>query len=103
MTTTGARIRRLREDNGLSGEKFGELCGLTKGAISQWESDLVTPPVDRLVELKKHIDFSIDWIYTGTIDPATQIAHRLGVRERQAWYQIGDTLAQHDNETKTKK
>lgn len=39
----GARIRQLRQANGLSGEKFGDLCGVTKGLISQWESDLARP------------------------------------------------------------
>lgn len=101
--TTGARIRQLREQHRLSGEKFGELCGgLTKGAISQWESDLVTPPVDRLVELKKHLDFSIDWIYTGNIDIATTIAQGLGVKERQAWYRAGRALAEPSEGTNGK-
>jgi transcriptional regulator with XRE-family HTH domain len=63
----GARIRKLREENELSGEKFGELCGVTKGMVSQWESDIVTPPTDRLIEIKKHLDFSYDWLISGHI------------------------------------
>lgn len=61
----GARLRQLRKANGLSGEKLGELCGVTKGMVSQWESDLVTPPTDRLLELHKHIAFSFDWLLQG--------------------------------------
>lgn len=30
--------------------------------ISQWESDTVTPPADRLIALAKKHDFSIDWV-----------------------------------------
>lgn len=61
----GARIRQLRERNGLSGEKFGELCGVTKGMVSQWESDTSTPPTERLIELRKHFLFSLDWLING--------------------------------------
>jgi len=61
----GARIRQLREQNKLSGERFGELCGVTKGMVSHWESDTSTPPTDRLIELRKHLIFSMDWLING--------------------------------------
>lgn len=61
----GARIRQLRVESKLSGEKFGDLCGVSKGMVSQWESDTSTPPTDRLVELKKHLNFSFDWLIGG--------------------------------------
>lgn len=64
--TIGARIRQLRNQNSLSGEKFGELCGVSKGMVSQWESDLVTPPTERLLELHKHLAFSFDWLLNGS-------------------------------------
>lgn len=93
----GARIRQLRETNKLSGEKFGEMCGLSKGAISQWENNDVTPPVDRLIELKKHIDFSIDWLYTGNVSIAEQISQKLTAKERAAWYRVGNSLAEPED------
>lgn len=70
----GARIRQLRLSNGLSGEKFGEMCDVTKGMVSQWESDTVTPSTDRLLALHKHLEFSFDWLLNGikaytTADP----------------------------------
>lgn len=63
--TIGARIRQLREKHGLSGEKFGALCGVTKGMVSHWESDTSDPTVDRLIELRKHLNFSLDWLING--------------------------------------
>lgn len=95
VMTIGNRIRKLRELHNLSQERFGELCGgLSKGAISQWESDLVTPPVDRMLDLKRQMEFSLEWIYTGKLDIATEISQRLGVKERQAWYRAGRSLAE---------
>lgn len=38
METMGDRIRTLREARKLSQEALGKLVGVTKGAVSQWES-----------------------------------------------------------------
>ena len=40
--TIGARIRQLRERNTLSQEKFGDLCGVSKASVSQWELGVAT-------------------------------------------------------------
>jgi transcriptional regulator with XRE-family HTH domain len=37
VETMGDRIRRLREAQGLTQPALAELCGVTKGAVSQWE------------------------------------------------------------------
>jgi transcriptional regulator with XRE-family HTH domain len=66
--TIGLRIRKLRERNNLSQEKFGELCGVSKASVSQWELGVATPPTDRLITLKKQLDFSFDWLIAGEID-----------------------------------
>ncbi len=64
----GARIRQLREQNNLSGDQFGELCGVSKGMVSHWESDTNTPTIDRIVKLRAKLDFSVEWLITGQID-----------------------------------
>lgn len=61
----GSRLRQLRQANKMSGQTFGEMCGVTKGMVSQWESDMSIPPVDRLIELHKRLDFSFDWLLNG--------------------------------------
>ncbi len=50
---------------------MGALCGVTKGMVSQWESDQGIPGTDRLLALRETIEFSIDWLLTnsGTMDP----------------------------------
>ncbi len=64
----GARIRQLRERNTLSQDKFGELCGVSKASVSQWETGNATPPTDRLVALREHLVFSFDWLIVGEVD-----------------------------------
>lgn len=71
--TIGTRLRHIRTSHSLSQEKLGELCGVTKGMVSQWELDIVTPPTDRLLEIHKHMKFSFDWLLNGG-DSATTYA-----------------------------
>lgn len=61
----GARFRQLRLHLNLSGEDVGTICGVSKGMVSQWESDKSTPTVERLLALRSEHKFSIDWILTG--------------------------------------
>lgn len=67
----GTRLRQLRTSRSLSQDKLGELCGVTKGMVSQWELNIVTPPTDRLLELHKHLKFSFDWLLNGEDDATT--------------------------------
>lgn len=41
--TLGQRIQSLRKGLGLSQEALGELLGVSRQAISKWESDLTVP------------------------------------------------------------
>lgn len=51
--TLGQRIQELRKLNGLSQEALGEVLGVTRQAISKWESDLAVPEVDKLIAMSK--------------------------------------------------
>jgi transcriptional regulator with XRE-family HTH domain len=63
MNTTGTRLKDLREKSGLNQDQLGEICGVTKGMVSQWENDIVTPPIERMMLLKKKYHFKLDWLY----------------------------------------
>lgn len=65
-----AKIRRLRIDNGLTGERFGALCGVSRQQVSHWESGIAIPKVEKLIDLKKSLNFSLDWLLSdGEGDP----------------------------------
>lgn len=94
--TIGARLRQLRTDHALSQDKLGEYCGVTKGMVSQWELNIVTPPTDRLIDLRKKLDFSYDWLL---IDASAVLAsepgspYRLGIPgfHPEDWNQLSDS------------
>ena len=96
----GTKLRQLRKANNLSGEKFGELCGVTKGMVSQWESGVITPPTDRLLELRKHLVFSFDWLLDDkpqwkSTDP--RIAHVCHVMESLPPYAVDAGVREIDS------
>ncbi|MGH8763561.1 MAG: helix-turn-helix domain-containing protein [Nitrosospira sp.] len=67
----GPRLIQLRRRYKLSQTKLGELCGVSKAAVSQWETGVSTPEIRKLVELRSKLAFSFDWLLTGqegTID-----------------------------------
>ncbi len=51
MIDIGARIRHLRQINGLSQADLAERAGLAKGTISQIERNLTSPAVANLLEI----------------------------------------------------
>ena len=55
-------------------EQFGLLCDVTKSMVSQWESDTVVPSTDCLLKLKSRLEFSVDWVLSGTICDYADVA-----------------------------
>lgn len=58
--TTGEKIAVLRREKGLSQEALGEKLGLSRQAVSKWESDQAVPTMDNLVELSRLFGVPVD-------------------------------------------
>ena len=63
------RIRELRKKHGLTQQKLGELIGVKKSSISQWENDEHSPSGDNLALLSKVFGVSAHWLTTGKGSP----------------------------------
>ncbi len=61
----GPRLVQLRRRYKLNQSQLGELCGVTKAAVSQWETGISMPEINKLVELRSKLVFSLDWLITG--------------------------------------
>ena len=69
------RIRKVREENGLSLTRFAEKLGLTVSSISCYESGKRTPTNSVLTSISKEFNVSYAWLKTGEgpmEDPAMQ-------------------------------
>lgn len=49
--TIGKQIAELRKQYGLTQENIAEKCGVSRQAVTKWESNEVTPQIDNLIEL----------------------------------------------------
>ena len=58
--TTGENIAALRREKGFSQEALGEKLGLSRQAVSKWESDQAVPTMDNLVELSRLFGVPVD-------------------------------------------
>ena len=54
------KLMELRRAKGLSQEELGFQLGITRQTVSKWETGQTTPEMDKLIELSKLWDISID-------------------------------------------
>ncbi len=69
--TMGERIQELRKAKGLSQEALGEALGVTRQAVSRWESDGAIPEVDKLVALSRLFGVPVG-VLLGVEEPAAE-------------------------------
>lgn len=60
--TMGQRIAECRKKLSLSQEGLGEKMGVSRQAISKWESDSAIPDIDKLIALSKLFGVSVGWL-----------------------------------------
>ncbi len=76
---SGGRLRELREAAGLSQTKLAQLTGVSRNAVSQWESGETQPSSRRLAKVAKALRVPIDEI----VAPTPQVRDKiLAVAER---------------------
>ena len=60
--TLGQRIAAERKKLSLSQEAFGEKMGVSRQAISKWESDGAVPEIDKLIAMSKLFGVTLGWL-----------------------------------------
>lgn len=70
--TLGTRIAALRRERGLSQEALGELVGVSRQAVSKWESDSALPDVNNCVALSRAFGITLArcWSWKRRLRPA---------------------------------
>ena len=57
----GEKIKERRKQAGLSQEQLAEQLGVSRQAISKWESGKAVPETDTLISISKYFDVSLDY------------------------------------------
>lgn len=85
--STGARLARLRRSLNITQEELAERLGISRQAVSKWESDLAYPETDKLLLLSRLYGCTVDYLLTGE-EPAAaqpQAAPDVWTRLGEAW------------------
>ncbi len=68
------RIQNLRKAKGISQEELADKVGVSRQAVSKWESEQSVPDLDKIIIMSEYFDVTTDYILKG-IEPA---AHKQG-------------------------
>lgn len=64
----GEKIKMLRKSQGLTQAEFAKRLFVTSAAVSQWETDVTRPDMERLIKIAKEFSVPLDYF---SDDPAT--------------------------------
>lgn len=114
MTTFGSRLKRLREDKGLTQEQLGKVLNVKKAAVSKYENENTSPDNATLCRLADFFSVTVDYLLGRTDDPspidddrqhvndddALEYLEELHKRpEMKALFQVGRKATKEDIET----
>jgi len=69
LMTIEERIQELRKSKGLSQEQLAEMLGVSRQAVSKWESGQSLPEVEKLIAMGEFFGVTIDYILKGDVLP----------------------------------
>lgn len=60
--TLGEKISKQRKELNYTQEQLADILGVSRQSVSKWESDIAYPETDKLIELGKLFDCSMDYL-----------------------------------------
>lgn len=60
--TLGEKLSKLRREQNLTQEQLAEVLGVSRQAVSKWESGVAYPETEKLIRLAKLYDCSLDYL-----------------------------------------
>ena len=62
IMTLGEKLSKLRKEYNYTQEQLAEILGVSRQSISKWESDIAYPETEKLIELGKLFECSMDYL-----------------------------------------
>lgn len=63
------RIQNLRKVKGISQEELADKMGVSRQAVSKWESEQSVPDIDKIIIMSEYFDVTTDYILKGIESP----------------------------------
>ena len=73
--TIADRIQSLRKSKGMSQEELADRIGVSRQAVSKWESEQATPDLDKVVIMSDIFEVTTDYLLKG-IEPVKTDDHK---------------------------
>ena len=70
--TLGYKLSKLRKENNYTQEQLADVLGVSRQAISKWESDAAYPETDKLIRISELFDCSLDYLLKEQIESETE-------------------------------
>ncbi len=70
----GLRMKSLRKQKGLTQEQLGDMVGVSKDAISRYESNTQTPSLERVRRIALVLNTSVDYLLGLENEPVIKIS-----------------------------
>ena len=69
--TLGEKLSKLRKEYNYTQEQLADILGVTRQSISKWESDIAYPETEKLIELGKLFECSMDYLLKDDVTEKT--------------------------------
>ena len=78
--TLGEKIAKQRKELNYTQEQLADVLGVSRQSIRKWESDITYPETDKLIELGKLFDCSMDYLLKEDVIETFLLPDRRGPR-----------------------
>ena len=76
------RIQYLRKARGISQEGLADQLGVSRQAVSKWESEQSMPDLDKIISMSDYFDVTTDYLLKG-IEPVVQKEEEQSIKYRR--------------------
>ncbi len=71
--TLGDKLSKLRKENNYTQEQLADVLGVSRQAISKWESDIAYPETDKLIRISELFDCSLDYLLKDKVETDNRV------------------------------
>ena len=100
------RILTLRKSKGMSQEQLAEAMGVSRQAVSKWESEQASPDPEKIIAMSEIFGVTTDYLLKG-IEPEKEAEIKPEEKTEEKHMTVGDVLDQKiltgENKKKAKK
>lgn len=71
--TLGDKLSKLRKENNYTQEQLADVLGVSRQAISKWESNITYPETDKLIRMSELFDCSLDYLLKDKVETNNRV------------------------------